>query len=145
MDEINKSTDELYELIETEPTEFIEKIETEKLTNYDTLFTNFFFQMLEEKGLSLAQLVNKTTISQSHIYQIAERRRRLSRDTAIVLAFAMKLDLEHTQKFLKYSNNAMLYPKVKRDAIIICCIECGMTSEQANELLQNKSEKGLVF
>lgn len=144
MDIAEKSTDNLFEMIETDPAQFMDNIESERLVNYDSLFTDFFYKMMKEKGITLAQLVYKTTVSQSHLYQIASRRRHLSRDTAIVLAFAMGLNLEQTQTFLKYSNNAILYPKVRRDAIIICCIECGMTYEQANDTLLKKSEKGVI-
>ena len=139
-----KNTDKLFQMIETAPEAFIDNIESEKLGNSESMFIEYFYKLMEDKGITVKQLVFKTAISQSHLYQIASGRRHLSRDTAIILSFAMELDLEQTQKFLRYSNNAMLYPKVKRDAIIICCIGCNMTYEQTNETLLKKSEKGLV-
>ena len=108
------------------------------------MFTTYFNDLLKESGMSISQLVSKTTISQSYLYQIASGTRHMGRDTALILSFVMKLDLDHTQQFLKRSNNAMLYPKVRRDAVIICCINCNMTCEQANETLLDKGEKGLV-
>jgi len=131
-------------MIKTDPEAFMENLETSELKDGDTMFFDFFCRLLEENQLTIKQLVYKTTISQSYLYQIASKKRRLGRDTAIVLAFAMQLSLEETQKLLKYSGNAALYPKVRRDAIIICCIDSKMTFEQANEILLEKSEKGLV-
>jgi len=139
-----KSTKSLLEMIKTDPEAFMENLETSELKDGDTMFFDFFCRLLEENQLTIKQLVYKTTISQSYLYQIASKKRRLGRDTAIVLAFAMQLSLEETQKLLKYSGNAVLYPKVRRDAIIICCIDSKMTFEQANEILLEKSEKGLV-
>ena len=62
----------------------------------------------------------------------------------ILISIALGLDLEQTQTLLKLSHNGMLYPKVKRDAIIICCIECGMSVMETEEKLAEKSEKGLI-
>lgn len=131
-------------MIKTDPEVFIDNLEEKELKDNETMFIEFFYRLLEKNKLTIKQLVYKTTISQSYLYQIASKKRRLGRDTAIILAFAMRLSFEETQKLLKYSNNAVLYPKVRRDAIIICCIDSKMTFEQANEILLEKSEKGLV-
>lgn len=138
------STKSLLEMIKTDPEVFLDNLELNELKDDETMFIEFFYKLLEKNQLTIKQLVYKTTISQSYLYQIASKKRRLGRDTAIVLAFAMQLSLEETQKLLKYSGNAVLYPKVRRDAIIICCIDSKMTFEQANEILLEKSEKGLV-
>lgn len=138
------STKSLLEMIKTDPEVFMDNLELNELKDDETMFIEFFYKLLEKNQLTIKQLVYKTTISQSYLYQIASKKRRLGRDTAIVLAFAMQLSLEETQKLLKYSGNAVLYPKVRRDAIIICCIDSKMTFEQANEILLEKSEKGLV-
>lgn len=138
------STKSLLEMIKTDPEVFMDNLELNELKDDETMFIEFFYKLLEKNQLTIKQLVYKTTISQSYLYQIASKKRRLGRDTAIILAFAMQLSLEETQKLLKYSGNAVLYPKVRRDAIIICCIDSKMTFEQANEILLEKSEKGLV-
>lgn len=138
------STNHLFEMIETDPSEFMENIDDKKLASYKSMFTDYFNDLLRKSGMSVAQLVSKTTISQSYLYQIASGTRHMGRDTAIILSFVMRLDLDQTQLLLKRSNNAMLYPKVRRDAVIVCCINCNMTFEQANEMLLNKGEKGLV-
>lgn len=139
-----KSTDDLFEMIESDPENFMEKVDSEKLMNYKSIFNSYFNQLMKEKGLSIGYLVVRTTLSQSYLYQIASGVRRLGRDNAIILAFAMALSLEQTQRLLRYSNNAILYPKVRRDAIIICCINCNMTCEQADDMLLKHSEKGLI-
>lgn len=138
------STDNIFEMIEENSEKFIDSIDSEKFTDYKSMFTKYLYDLLKNKKMTISNLVYKTTLSQSYLYQIASGTRHLGRDTPIILAFAIGLDLDQTQRLLKYSNNAVLYPKVKRDAIIICCIDCKMTYEQANEILLSKSEKGLV-
>lgn len=138
------STDNIFEMIEENSEKFIDSIDSEKFSDYKSMFTKYLYDLLKNKKMTISSLVYKTTLSQSYLYQIASGTRHLGRDKAIILAFAIGLDLDQTQRLLKYSNNAVLYPKVKRDAIIICCIDCKMTYEQANEILLGKSEKGLV-
>lgn len=139
-----KATDDLFLMIENNPDKFMDNIKIEKFNDYVTLFTEYFYHLLEGRGLSLAQLVYKVPLSQSYLYQVAAGKRCLGRDAAIILALAMQLDLEQAQEFLKISKNAALYPKVKRDALIICCIECSKTLEQTNEILLDNFEKGLT-
>lgn len=139
-----KATNDLFVMIENNPDEFMDNIKIEKFTDYVTLFTEYFYDLLRKQNLTLAQLVYKVPLSQSYLYQVAAGKRCLGRDAAIIIALAMKLNLEQTQDFLKTSKNAVLYPKVKRDALIICCIECGKTLEQTDEILLDNYEKGLT-
>lgn len=141
---MEKSTDDLFQMIEADSSKFIKNLEAEKFESYKSMFTSYFNSLLKNNGMSIPKLVSKTTISQSYLYQIASGTRHMGRDTAITLSLVLKLGLEQTQQFLKRSNNAMLYPKIRRDAIIICCINCNMTYEQTNEMLINKNEKGLI-
>lgn len=138
------TTNKLFRMIEKDPYEFLNEIDKHKLTNSKSLFTTFFYQMLDEKNISMKELMLKTNISQSHLYQIISGTKGVSRDKAILISTAMTLNLEQTQKFLELSHNSPLYPKVKRDAIIICCIEFGMSITEINEKLDEKNEKGLV-
>lgn len=139
-----KATDDLFLMIENNPNKFMDNMRTEKFPDYVALFTEYFYRLLERCGLSLAQLVYKVPLSQSYLYQVAAGKRCLGRDAAIIIALAINLNLQQSQEFLKISKNAPLYPKVKRDALIICCIECSKTLEQTNEILLDNFEKGLI-
>lgn len=136
--------DELMKLIESDPNRFMKEFDDWKLCSYERLFTEYFYLMLKSKGLTLKQLIFRTSISQSFIYQVASGRRHLGRDSAIVLAFAMGLSIVEAQIFLRYSCNATLYPCERRDAIILCCLRRGMTYEETDELLLGMGEQGLV-
>jgi hypothetical protein len=43
----------------------------------------------------------------------------------IQLAFGLDLDLDGAQKLLKIAQKSPLYPKIKRDAAIIYCLQHG--------------------
>ncbi len=138
------TTNKFFRMIEKDPYEFLNEIDKHKLKNIKSLFTEFFYKMADEKNISIKDIAIKTNISQSHLYQIISGSKNVSRDKAILISTAMGLNLEQTQKFLELSHNSMLYPKVKRDAIIICCIEFGMSITEVNEKLEEKNEKGLI-
>lgn len=139
-----KSTDKLFEMIETDPESFLNEIGSGGLESQKSLFTEYLYRVMSERKLSFKDLSSMTGISLSHIYQISSGQKGAGRDNAILMAIAMGLDLEQTQKLLKLSHNGMLYPRVKRDAIMICCIECGMTIEETDKKLIENAEKGLM-
>ena len=141
---MEKSTDKLFEMIETDPENFLNEIGSSRLASQKSLFTDYLYKVMDEKNMTFKQLSVMTNISLSHIYQISSGQKGAGRDNAVLMAIAMGLDLEQTQKFLKLSHNGMLYPKVKRDAILMCCIECGMTVEETDNKLVENSEKGLI-
>ena len=49
-------------------------------------------------------------------------KRNPSRDTVIKLAFAMRADVAQTQEMLKIARKSVLYPRIKRDTVIIYCL-----------------------
>ena len=53
----------------------------------------------------------------------------------INLSLGFSLDLRMTNNLLSLSNNGMLYPKVKRDALLIYCIENHKSVYETNECL----------
>lgn len=140
----NSNNVDLMKLIESNPERFLNEIDSRKLCGYDKLFTEYFTSLLNSKGLTLRQLIYRTAMSQSFIYQAASGVRNVGRDSAIILAFAMRLNIEQTQKFLMYSCNAQLCPEVRRDAIILCCLCRKLPYEETNDILVEMSEQGLV-
>lgn len=79
--------------------------------------------LLQKKALKPVDIIKKSNIERSYLYQIINGRRLPSRDKIIQLAIAIELNIDETQRFLKVGNKALLYPKVKRDAAIIFCIK----------------------
>lgn len=53
----------------------------------------------------------------------------------IQLSLGLGLDLRMINNLLSLSNNGMLYPKVKRDALLIYCIENHKSVYETNEYL----------
>ena len=68
------------------------------------------------------QLIRRANLEKSFGHQLFSGRRRPSRDTVIQIAFAMGADVAETQKMLKIARKSLLYPRIKRDTVIIYCL-----------------------
>ena len=94
-------------------------------------------EMLEKKGLS------KAGMSEIYLHQIFAGRRNPSRSRMLCLCFGLSASLEETQELLRLCGLAELYPKVRRDAIIIYGLLHGMDLFAVNDRLFSEDEETL--
>lgn len=106
------------------------------------LFT-YLNQLADEKNIKKSQAIKNAELNEIYGYQIFSGKRFPSRDKLITLAFGMGLSLEETQQLLKYGGFAALYPKNKRDSIIIWCIRNALSLCRTNEELYTHSYETL--
>ncbi len=98
--------------------------------------------LLAEKNLEQAAVVREAGLNATYGYEIfTGAKKRPSRDKILQLAFAMKLDLRETNRLLKTGQVSELYCKVRRDAIILYCIDNGYSLQAADEELYRMGEK----
>lgn len=106
--------------------------------------SSYLTELLQEHGYTIAQVIQRANLSKSFVYQIFSGARVPGRDILLRIAFAIKLNLEETQRLLTISCRGALYPRIRRDAAIIFCLQRRCTLEQASELLEEISEMPLV-
>ena len=70
-------------------------------------------------NISKVELARRAGVSTAYIHQLFAGSRIPSRDKAICICSALEADLEDTQRMLRSCGHAELYPKDKRDAVII--------------------------
>lgn len=75
--------------------------------------------LLAEKDISKANLAKLSGTSEVYLHQIFAGKRKPSRNRLICLCYGLEASFDETQELLKYSGCAQLYPKNRRDAIII--------------------------
>lgn len=143
-DQNNNTTSELFRMIQEKPEQFISKLNNKE--DYGTPLTlpQYLQELLEKHEMSIPDLIVKTILSKSFVYQVFSGKRNPGRDILLRMAFAMHLSVEETQRLFLIAGKGALYPKVRRDAIIILCLEKGMSLDEANEFLENSSEMGLL-
>lgn len=85
-------------------------------------FHTYITGICETTGKIPEQVIKQSGIERTYGHQLFNGTRKPSRDKVIQLAFGLKLDLDGTQRLLQIAQKSPLYPKIKRDAAIMYCI-----------------------
>ncbi|XCP84506.1 helix-turn-helix transcriptional regulator [Roseburia hominis] len=109
--------------------------------NLNISFSTYIFYHLEKSGLTQAQLIEKTQIQRNYAYQILSGTKNPGRDKVIAICLALSLSLDETQRALTIARESILYPKNKRDSILIFCINKNLSVLETNDLLYEMQEK----
>ena len=118
-------------------------------TNRDELIeqnvAKYLNELLEKKeNLTKSKIIKSTSLSESYIYDIFRgEKSNPSRNKLLQIAFAMSLDLETTQKLLKIAKVGILYPRIKRDSIIIFALNKNLDFFECENLLEQAEVGGL--
>ena len=68
------------------------------------------------------QIIRRANLEKSYGHQLFSGTRKPSRDTVIQLAFALHANVAEAQEMLKITRKSLLYPRIKRDTVIIYCL-----------------------
>lgn len=101
----------------------------------DLTFVDLIESFRLKKQMSKSELIQKATLDRTYAYQILNGTKSPKQDKVIQLSLALQLDLQNTNRLLTLTKNKSLYPKIKRDAVIIFCIHKQYSVIQTNELL----------
>jgi len=78
--------------------------------------------LCREKGIVQEHVILRSDIERTYGHQIFRGLHAPSRDKTIQLAIGFGLNVEETQVLLRHAKHNPLYPKLKRDAVIIFCL-----------------------
>lgn len=104
----------------------------------------YLHEVLAAKRLKRADVYRASGLNSTVVYDAFSGKSCLGRDNALMVAFGLGCTLRETQRLLKLAGAAELYPKVRRDAIIIWCIDHGLTREACDDELWRLGEKTLL-
>ncbi|MCL2632889.1 MAG: hypothetical protein FWD34_00050 [Oscillospiraceae bacterium] len=93
--------------------------------NNPPVFCDYINSLCSQKDISHESVIKKADIARTYGHQLFSGTRKPTRDRVIQLAFGFEMDYEETQKFLVVARKSQLYPKIKRDAIIIFALKNG--------------------
>lgn len=140
----SRSTSELFRMIQESPKQFAANIKNDGTYASPLQLSEYLQQLMEQHDMTIPDLIVKTLLSKSFVYQIFSGKRNPGRDILLRIAFAMHLSVEETQHLFLVGGKGALYPKVRRDAVIIYCLEQEMPLDEANDFLEYVSERGLL-
>lgn len=126
--DVLKKKDSYEEIIEAEPDFF------------DLTLAEYLAQLIDEKKLKKAVIIAESGLERTYAYQIFSGKKLPKRDKLLALAFGMQLTYEETQTLLKVNEYAQLYPKNRRDSMIIFALNKGQSIFELNETLFSMGE-----
>ena len=97
---------------------------------------NYLDRLLEKKSMLKADVIKRAHIDRVYGYQIFRGSRFPSRDKVLLLGFGFSLAADEMQKLLKAAGYALLYPKIKRDAAVLYCLNKGYDLFNTQFMLQ---------
>ncbi len=138
-----KSTTELLKELEN-----FSSFEEYKNANKDNLIdkslSEYLCELISEKNLSKAEVIRKSELNENYAYQLfSGLKKSPSRDKLICLSAGMDLSVEETNSLLKLAGFLPLYPRTKRDSIIIMNINAQKSVIEINEALFEENEETL--
>lgn len=98
-------------------------------------FDQMIRSLCEERGLVPEQVILQAEIDRTYGHQLFSGVRRPSRDKVIQLALAMELGVDETQKLLRSAGKSELYPRLKREAVILYCVRKRASVLDTQEML----------
>lgn len=110
----------------------------------DRSLTDYLCELLDEKGLKRAAVIRASGLNPTVVYDIFAGKSKPGRDHAIMLCFGLGCDLVEAQRLLRLAGVSELWCKVRRDAILIWCIEHGFSRAEADDELYRLGEKTLL-
>ena len=110
----------------------------------DRTLGDYLNDLIDAKGITRADVVRGSAVNGTFVYQIFNGTRRVSRDNAIRLAFGIGCTLRETQRLLRHAGVSELWCKDRRDAVIIHCIERGLSRVECDDELYRLGEPTLT-
>lgn len=130
------STDELLALLFKERSleQFLQRNESAYLS---MTFADYLSAWCRKHQTVPEQLIRQANLEKSFGHQLFSGKRNPSRDTVLQLAFAMQADVAQAQEMLKIAGKSTLYPRIKRDTVIIYCLHNRIPLVDAEIILED--------
>ena len=91
-----------------------------------------------------SKIIEESGIERIYCYQIFNGKKHPSRNKILALIFALGAEIDEAQRLLYLGGVNKLYPRDKRDSIIIFAIENKKTLNETDEMLFDKCLKTIT-
>jgi hypothetical protein len=93
-------------------------------------------KLLHSKAMKRQDVIKRAELDGNYANQIFSGiKTKPGRDQVLSLAFGFGLNIDETERLFKVAGVGALYPKNKRDAVILHALENGKSAVQVNEVL----------
>jgi hypothetical protein len=98
-------------------------------------FSEYITELRDKKDEVSERIIKRANIERSFGHQLFKGTKKPSRDTVLKLVFGFEADVDTAQELLKHAGMSPLYPRIKRDAAIIYCINNHFTIVETQNVL----------
>lgn len=140
---MRKSTEDLLEELQNENCKIDDYLKGNGESFVYDKIKDFWETAIEKSGYSKSNIINKSDFSYCYFYDVINGRKIPGRDKIIRLILTMHLSVDECQEALRISGRSALYPRIRRDAIILFAISNGYSIYQLSELLADAGEEPL--
>lgn len=99
--------------------------------------------LLKDAGLSKGEVAVHSGLSRVYVYQVFAGQKVPSRDSLLRICFALSLDVGQMTGLLKHSGYPALYPRNRRDSVILFAASRHKTLLELEEMLEQQQLRGL--
>ena len=93
---------------------------------------SYLLQLAQKKDISKAQIIRDAQLERTFGYHLLDGSKTLTRNKALALVFAARLTTEEANTFLKYAQLPQLYPRNRRDNVILFCLQKQKSLQETN-------------
>ena len=115
----------------------------EQYMNAPSNISKYLNDIIEKRGLKKSKIIQESGLNKQYFYEIltGKKGKDFKQNTVLAIAIAMGLSLDETQRLLKLCKAGELYPKRKRDSIIIWGINQSKSLTDIDIMLFDKNEE----
>lgn len=136
-----KKTAELLNELSDKNTDLKEYFRAAPSSFTNTSIKVFWEKMIKKAEKTKSDIINKADLSYCYFYDVINGRKIPSKDKIIRIALAMELNLDECQEALRISGKSALYPRIKRDSVIIFAVNHAYSVYKTNDLLAEYGEE----
>ena len=138
-----KRTDDLLEQLKLQNISYADYLSENEDSFVVKDLTAFWKKTIKKSNMSKIDIINGADMGYTYFYNIIGGKSIPARDTIVKIYISMGLDIDDCQTALKLYNWAYLYPKNKRDSILIYALTHKLSLYEVEDMLVSQGEKGL--
>lgn len=147
MDNQEHSTTSLMNVLQSADFVDIDSYSKNYIRSAISSFSVYMDSIIKRKGLKRQDIFQKADIPQKYGYKLLSGESHTKdRDKLLRIFFAMNMTLKEVRRALELYGMPGLYPKKKRDALLIIAFNRGISSvDEVNKILVDNGESELTF
>ncbi len=100
-------------------------------------------KLIGEAGISKGEVAVRSGLSRVYVYQIFSGQKTPSRDSLLRICFALSMEVQQISRLFRYAGYPDLYPRDRRDSVIIFAASRHKTLLELEEMLEQQQLRGL--